>query len=348
MRPLRGRLPSPAIVALLAGLAVLARGPAAHAAEPRISGVLFGDAYWVLSHHEKAIQDRTGFWFRRIYVTADQDLADGVAGRIRLEASDPGDFTTRSRLTPFVKEAYVRWSLGRHAITAGLSTAPTWAEVEPVWGYRGVEKTPLDLHRMGSPVDLGVALSGALGEGRRTGYRLMLANGGGVESEADRGKKVMASVIERLPSGLLVELYGDYEGRPGETDRATVQGFAGWVSERGRFGALLARQVREVAGGPDVALDLLSIFGSWNARGLVRLLGRYDRMFDRNPDAAKVPYLVLSPRGEVNFILFGVDVPVRGGVHIVPNVEAVVYSNAEGQEPDDDVLARVTLVASWP
>ncbi len=325
--------------------AVSAAGAAA--AEPEVSGVIFGDAYWFVSHHEKSIQDRTGFWFRRVYLTVDHEMEPGIDARVRFELNDPGDFVTRSRLQPYLKEANVRWALGRSRLEVGLFNTPTWYESEKLWGYRHVEKTPLDFQRMGTRVDTGIGVHGTLGPDNNTLYRIMLANGSGTETESNRGKKVMGAIGEQFSSGILAEIYLDYEDRDGETDRTTLQGLMGRSTESSRWGALFARQIREQPG-EDLDLDVLSVFAARQVRPTVWLIGRYDRTFDANPEADRIAYFVLSPDADQNFFLVGADFGLRGGIHVIPNIEAVVYSDADGPTPDDVVIARLTFSASWP
>ena len=331
-------------VALVASLAPRV----AHAAAPSFSGVLFGDAFWVVSHNDKSIQDRTAFWLRRVYFTMDQPLDEGMDARVRLEMNDPGDFTSRSRLTPYLKEGWVQWTWGDHALVAGLGPTPTWHQVEAIWGYRFLEKTPLDLQRLGQPTDLGVAMNGAFGPEKRGVYRVMLSNGSGTSSEPDKGKKVMGSVGQSLASGLVIEIYGDIEARPGSTNRSTVQCFVGRSAETMRWGVQFARQVQERPGASDLDIDLLSAFATWKARENVWLIGRFDRLFDPNPEADDIPYLELDPTAEQTVLIGGIDFVLRGKVHLVPNIEAVVYSVDGGTGPDDDILARLTLYVPWP
>jgi len=78
------------------------------AQSPQFSGYMFGDYYYVAASHNPDLEERNGFWLRRIYFTFDQEIAEGWSVRLRTEMSQPGDFTSGSKMNPVVKDAYVK------------------------------------------------------------------------------------------------------------------------------------------------------------------------------------------------------------------------------------------------
>lgn len=314
----------------------------------RISGYAFGDAYFVAANHNPDFEQLNGLWIRRAYLTFDSDLSDDLAFRMRLEMNSPGDFSSDSKLNPHVKDLYVRWSRSDHQILLGISPTPTWAVVEPFWGYRSVEKTAVDLQKMGSARDFGVAVRGRVDGAGVVRYHAMIANGSGTRGETNRGKKAALSFSLHPDSGFLVEVYGDYEGRPNNADRATMHGFLGWQNDRGRIGFFAARQWREVNGGVDLNLDVVSIFGTLKLGKGITLLARYDRMLAPNPDADSVPYLPMAPTSESTLMLAGIDFTLHEHLHLIPNVETVIYSDRVGvTTPGTDVIGRVTFFVTF-
>ncbi|MCH7805200.1 MAG: hypothetical protein IH937_14120, partial [Acidobacteria bacterium] len=124
----------------------------------KISGLAFGDFYWAAASHDESLKDRNGFWFRRIYLTFDKAMTEQLDMRLRLQMNSAGDFRSDTRLNPFAKDVYLRWKVtDQHQAYLGLSATPTWNVVQDFWSYRSLEKTVLDLQRMGAPRDLGVA-----------------------------------------------------------------------------------------------------------------------------------------------------------------------------------------------
>lgn len=308
----------------------------------KVSGYLFGDAYAVAQHHDGAIEGQNGFWLRRGYLTFDFAVADPWTARFRLEANSPGDFKTSATLVPFVKDAYLARKGKKADLFIGIQPSPTWEFTESFWGYRSVEKVPLDLYRMGSSRDFGLGFKGKVSD--KISYHAVLGNGAGVGSETNEGKKAMLAVAFQPTKQLVVEVYGDLEARPLSTDRTTYQIFAGWKATKSRYGLQYASQDRQATSGPDQTLSVGSIFGVWDLSAKVSLLGRVDRSFDPNPEADKIPYLVLAKNMEFDFAVVGVDYKVNKKISIIPNVEYVAYRDTNGvSAPENNLTARVTL-----
>ena len=113
----------------------------------RISGYMFGDYYYFQDDHDSKFIDQSGFWFRRIYLTYDHNLGPKFATRLRFEVNSPGNMTS-SALTPYVKDASLRWTYhGTHQAWFGIFPTPTFEFIEGFWGLRHIEKTPADLYR---------------------------------------------------------------------------------------------------------------------------------------------------------------------------------------------------------
>jgi hypothetical protein len=310
-----------------------------------IGGYFFGDAYWVAAHHDPAIEDENGFWFRRAYLRFDTRVSDAIDVRVQFEANSPGDFgATSENLEPYLKDLWVRWRFGRSEIWAGLAPSVTWDLVEAHWGYRHVEKTPPDLYRWGSSRDIGLAVRGDIDRQRRVRYHVMLGNGEGTRNETDDGKKVMASLSFHPAAAWSFEVQGDHDDRPGTTDRATGQAFAGYRTERGRLGLQYLRQVREVEGGEDLELDVASIYGVLQLTPQLKLVSRIDRNFDPIPDGDAIDYIAFDTTAESTFALLGFDIALHEQIDLIPNVEAVFYDSlGAAGTPDDDLIARATL-----
>ncbi len=308
-----------------------------------ISGLIFGDAYAVARHHDPEIDGQWGFWLRRGYLTFDAALAGTWSARFRLEVNSPGDFESSAKMTPFVKDAYVAWKGKGHELYFGISPSPTFERVEGFWGYRAVEKTPLDLYRLGSSRDFGVAWKGSAAGGKLATHA-MLGNGAGEGGETNEGKKGMLSVAFLPTKQLVFELYADAEDRPDSTDRTTFHAFAGYRGVRSRWGVEYATQKRQAAEGPDQTVTVASVFGVWDLGEKLTLLARVDRAFDGIPDAGAIPYLGLASDTKFDLVLVGLDYRIHRMVSVIPNVEYVAYRQTGGQPaPGDDLIARLTL-----
>src|SRR5687768_12218538 len=124
---------------ILAVLLIFASAAAAQETQPstKISVVAFGDYYWVAENHNESIENRNGFWIRRIFLSVDQILGPSLTARLRFEANQPGDFTSSTTLQPFVKDAWLRWKQSDAlTVIAGMTPDPVVQSAEDFWGYR--------------------------------------------------------------------------------------------------------------------------------------------------------------------------------------------------------------------
>jgi hypothetical protein len=326
--------------------------PQAEDAPPpfRISGLVFGDYYYVAGSHRDELVDQNGFWVRRVYLTYDHKLSEAFSVRLRLEANSRGDFRSTGVVTPYFKDAWLRWAFGAHSLTAGLAPTLNIDFVDAFQGYRQIEKNPFDLYRWDSSRDLGVVLQGGLGKERRTRYGFQFGNGSGSGSETDASKSVRGELSHRFASGLVLEAYADWQDRPEGRDFSTLAGLLGWQEKGWRASLQYGHQRRREAGteGEDLSLDFLSAFAAVQVSSRVTLVGRVDRNFDPIPGGETIDYMPFSDQAPSVFGYAAVDVTLAKIVHLIPNVEMTVYDQAEdGTTPGTDVVPRLTLFFSW-
>ena len=316
----------------------------------KISGLVYGDYYYIAQNHRDELVDQNGFWLRRLYFTYDHTLSKSLSLRVRLEANSKGDFESSGVNTPYVKDAWLKWAFGAHALTIGLAPTPNIDFVDTFQGYRSVEKNPFDLYRWDSSRDLGLLLQGALGKDKRTRYSFQFGDGSGTGSETDASKAVRGQLAHRFARGLALEAYADWQDRPDGRDVSTVEAFAGWQEKAWRASLQYGHQERREAGsgGTDLSLDFLSAFAAVQASPRVTVLGRVDRNFDPIPNGETIEYMPFSDQATSVFGYVGVDVTLAKSVHLIPNVEMTVYGEAaDGSTPGTDLVPRLTLFFSW-
>lgn len=309
----------------------------------KVSGYVFGDAYGLIDHHNPAVEDQTGFWIRRGYLTFDSAITDTWSSRLRFEVNSPGNFTTNGLLDPYVKDAYLAWKDEVRELYFGMSPSPTWDFIESFWGYRQIEKTPLDLYRMGNSRDIGIAYKDTAAGGK-VFYHAMVGNGAGTGSETNEGKKAMFSIGYNLTPSFTAQFYADYEDRPNHTNRNTWQGFLGLRTEQARYGLLYAWQNREQQGAPDAPVSVASIFGAWNLTEKSSFMARYDHSFEGYPDANQIPYLVFANNTKFDFAILSWSYQYNTQISFGPNLEYTMYHETDGvAAPDNDLMIRGTL-----
>lgn len=315
----------------------------AQAQNTEVSGQVFGDYYGVAAHHNETLEGRHGLWFRRVRLTVDHEIDESWVVRLRTDASQPGDFTSNASMTPFVKDAYLRWSNGEHTAYLGLTSTPTWGLVEEVWGYRPVEKTALDLYKFGSSRDIGLSVQGHLGSETPVRYHIMVGNGSGTGAEVNTGKKAMLSLaVTPLPS-VIIEAYGDVEETGDGEGYYTLQGALYYQVEEGRVGVQYAHQTQYQDAAPDAGFDIFSIFGRVRLNDDVNAFARFDRQFQPNPAGDEISYIRMATTANTNFVVGGLDFALGDQVRLMPNIEAAFYDNPDGPTPGADVLPRLTF-----
>ncbi|MDX1637790.1 MAG: porin [Balneolaceae bacterium] len=315
------------------------------------SGVIFSDYYWIAASHNNDIEGENGFWIRRVYFTYDKELGDSFSARFRLEGSSPGDFQSVSKISPVVKDLYLRWQNGQHQIEAGISSTPTWGLVEDVWGYRSVEKSPLDLQSFSSSRDFGLSFEGELDPEGRMNYHFMFGNGNSNKSENNRGKKFMLSLGYELSDHWVVEIYGDYSDNIRKQDWVTLQGFTGYQSDDLNFGFLFVHQHRKnqtaftTGDRMDLNLQLASAFTNFTISPTTRGFFRVDHSFDPIRGVEDTDYFPLSNLAPSTIIIGGVDFDLGQNIHLMPNIETVFYEESDltGITPESGVVPRLTL-----
>ena len=316
----------------------------------RISGLVYGDYYYVAANHRPELEDQNGFWIRRVYLTYDHTLSKALSVRARLEANSKGDFESTGVNTPYFKDLYLRWAFGSHSLSVGMAPTANIDFVDAFQGYRSIEKNPFDLYRWDSSRDLGLQVQGGLGKTGRTRYSFQFGNGSGTGSEVDQSKAVRGQLSHRFASGLVLEGYADWQDRPDGRDVSTLEAFAGWQEKGWRASLQYGRQERREAGpgGSDLSLDFLSAFAAVQVSPKVALVGRVDRNFDPIPGGETIDYMPFAEQVKSVFGYAGVDLSLHEKVHLVPNVLMTAYGEAEDRTtPGTDVMPRVTLFFSW-
>ena len=297
------------------------------AGEIKVKGYAFGDYYYVASGTNK---EQNGFQIRRIYLTADKPFNERFSSRVRLEANDAG-FGANAKMTTAIKDAYLKYKKDGRSVVIGLSPTPTWSLTEKIWGYRSIEKTIIDLNKVGSSRDLGILAETRLDADGKASVQVMFGNGNSNKSEVDNGKKAYLRLDLRPTSAFGASIYADYESRPADQDRTSLGGLL-YTSSKGRaFGLEGIWQNRKNAvAGADIAVRGLSLFGRAKVDDRYGFFGRVD-YYDPNDSTGD---------DAVTRMFAGVDITPHEDVHIMPNVIVESYQDSA---VDTVLIPRVTV-----
>ena len=336
-------------LSLISIVLYLISSPSVFADGGKISGLYFGDYYYITAHHNEDLKSRNGFWTRRVYLTYDQKLNETFSSRVRFEMNSPDGLAGEGgKNVPYVKDAYLKISPkdSSHSIYLGRSMVPTYAVLVKLWGYRAVEKSMPNLQKYGSTRDLGIAMRGKVPGVDMLSYHAMVGNGAGTGAETDKYKRGYLSGTLKPSGGVIVHGYMDLEIRDAGMNRTTFMGLLGYQMDDYRAGVQFSHQIRgQGEGEEDVTIQGVSVFGAAAINpDKVWWFGRVDKMLSVNPGAPKIAYTPISGDAKSNTIITGLDYRLAKNLHIIPNVFMVIYDSPEvGEKPDADMMARVTL-----
>ena len=121
----------------------------------KFSGLVFYNYTYDLT--ENAAND-DGFGLNRVYFTYTQDLSKGISYKFQtdIENSD-SEFKE-----VYLKNAMVNWESPIGKLTIGLQGMNVFNVTEKTWGFRFLEKSPMDKHKFSSSADMGIGYSGIL------------------------------------------------------------------------------------------------------------------------------------------------------------------------------------------
>jgi len=313
-----------------------------HLPSMSIGGLLFGDLYFVSSHHTDDGDGAVGAVVRRGYLTFDSDFSENWFGRMRFELNQSGELETYDFEVSF-KDLYLGWNLGRQKLLLGLSPTPTFDLIESVWSFRYLVRTPMDLQGVASR-DNGVSLKGPLNKSGTLGYRAMFGAEADFGNETDDGRKWMWALSWEPAPNWIIGLYTDHERLSGPTDRTTIQAFVGYKTDMLSWGAQYSHQDRE----EDPTLELASAF-VWNRVGdKTRLVGRVDRLIKPSPRGNNISYLPFDPTAPATTLIGGLEFQPSPHFFLTPNFVWTRYDrNDEGIRPRTDFHLRLTLFINF-
>ena len=152
----------------------------------KMSGVSYFDYTYDLT--EDAPND-DGFSLSRTYLTYKNDISDELSYKFQ---TDVGNLTLidikddrwkiENRFVVYLKKAQLDWKSPIGKITLGMQGMNMFNVKEKTWGFRFLEKSPMDLHKFSSSADMGVGYSGKMGD---MSYSALMTNGSGYKSQED-------------------------------------------------------------------------------------------------------------------------------------------------------------------
>jgi hypothetical protein len=318
-----------------------------------IKGYMIAEWYWITDHHtgsDDGFKGNRGLWFRRIYFTYNNKLSDTVKMRLRFEMNSP-QFESNT-LVAYVKDAWIDFKLADNInLKAGILDPPIFTHLEGTWGYRSLEKTPLDLYKWTSSRDFAVGLYGG-NKFRWGGY---FGQGSSNKGEADNGKKVYGHV-EYADKGLSVTVNGHYEHRKKIIDEFLFHPYVTYSSKWGRVGFEYAYRDERVKPEEDdektYKYNLISAFVVFSASEKIDIIFRFDKNWGsgyyQNWKGSGIDYVPFADYSEPSFLIGAVSLNVIKNVWLIPNIKYTTYADPKedgkiDEKPGDDMYVNLTL-----
>jgi len=259
--------------------------------------------------------NRSGFQFRRIYLTFEKQLASNLHTRLRFMMANK-DYI-ESGMAAEVKDAYITWQyLDNHSVTGGIVGSPAFGVITDYWGYRLMEKSASDIFGIRSSRNFGIALTGNFVKNKLQ-YHLAYGNGQGSKSESvvNNDKLLALSLKYYFMDNLFLEIYGDRK----DCDNYTEQGFLAYENEYFRTGAQYTYQNKK---GNNI--NLVSMPLILKISNNFKVVTRASRYAEDEDVSSKY--------------LLGLDFSYVKNLQIMPNIMYMDY-----EENKSDILSRFTV-----
>ena len=273
-------------------------------------GKVGGKVYFDYSYN-KDNSVTNSFEIRRVYFSYSKALTKNISYKF---TTDVGRTSSDKRLSAYLKVAALSWKTQYGKFVFGLQGLNIFNVEEHNWGFRFIEKAPMDKNHFASSADLGIGYFLKLA--KKLNLSAMITNGGGYKKmELNNYKKYSFQLLygdaKISKGGFNVGASASFEG----FDKGTVSGtttvfggFAAYSTGKIRFGGEYDLMNQS---GYDVTKSIISVFADVKFSKIVEAFARVD-LFDPNTsvDNDGNTYIV----GGLNFV------PAKG-FSIAPNVK---------------------------
>jgi hypothetical protein len=269
-----------------------------------ISGVTYFD-------YSAGPDQSNGFEIRRSYFTYETEVSKGIKFKFQLDVGRQKNDDYNQQLYAYLKNAKVTWDGPVGRLTFGLQGMNVFDVQEKTWGYRFIEKSPMDLYRYASSADLGVGYAVTVGGWHGS---LLVTNGGGYKRvESDPYKKVSGQIFygkKKLSEAVGFNAGGVFTYEPTATDPRVIFGvFGGFAGDGLRWGA----EWEQMQNGVQTPSRIIAVYGNYRLLEKLDLFGRWDQA------------------DEEWYTIAGINYRPGNGLEIAPNIR---YTAQNGGNPE--------------
>ena len=306
-------------------------------AEGKISGVGFFDYTYDLTE-EASGADKSSFAFNRIYFTYSNTISDQISFKFQTDVGrfDLVDYDKEAKIATidespemghlfaYIKKAQLDWKSPISKITLGMQGMNVFNVTEKTWGFRFIEKSPMDKHKFSASADMGIGVSGKFND---ISYSLLSTNGVGYKKEEnDAFKKTSIQLVYgekklvkndgfNVGTSLSFESYYD----DGDYMESVMAFFGGYAGNGFRVGAEFDTKTDSKT---ELSEQIIAFYGSYkftdDFEGLM-----YIDMYDSNTDVDK---------NSETYIIAGLNYYPTKGLTITPNVRIISFEDGSDSE----------------
>ncbi len=314
------------------------------------------------------------FQIRRAYLGYDYNFspkfsAYAVLAHEELGGTSGSNQDAGGNNSTYLKYVYLKWAdiFPKSNLLIGQMPTLSFAtgnNTEPLWGYRSVSRTIMDMHNIDASSDMGVSLQGALWSAKEgdkpmlLGYMVQVGNGNSAKPENDIFKKVRGNVyMKLLNQKLTLGLYGDYNIKQYQPYHQTTTTFKAYAHYRTDWFSIGAEVFQQTNGNGDIyqttstakadtadgAQMGVSLFGS--SRIIKDKLNFFANVAYYTPDSkfssSNYKYLSTATGGNNSttsfytqtFLVAGFDYTPNPRIHIMPNIWYSQYNTIASATP---------------
>jgi len=286
-------------------------------AKAEINGLAFYDYEYNLSK-EVFGAEKNSFSFKRVYFTYKSLISDDLSFTFQTDVGNIGD---DPGLTSYLKKAQLNWN-GPLNISLGMQGMNMFNVKENNWGFRFIEKSPMDKHKFSSSSDMGIGISG---NKNNLSYNLLITNGSGYKKqETDAYKKTSIQFVygdKKLNDKYGINLGTAFSHEPYSINdtRKVISFFNGFANNKLRVGSEYDLKIDT---GLNNTEQIIAFYSSYqlnnNFEGLV-FIDIYD------------PDIKLNQNLET-YMIFGLNYNPTKGFILSPNIRMNFYENVNVNE----------------
>lgn len=268
------------------------------------------------------------FSIKRLYLTYEMKIIDDIKIKVTTDIIEP---KKDNAWFSYQKYAYLNWKTTMGDLVFGLQGMNVFNIAEKTWGYRFIEKSPMDEHKFASSADMGLGFKKTLAD--KVHLHLTVTNGGGYKkAEQDKYKKFAAQAVYGVmdlwkSSGYNAGAvwtteaynYGFTDSTKGSVkNKSVIALFGGFAQGALRLGGEFDRFIDN---GKTVTKQIVAVYGNYQVAKHVSFYGRYE-IYD--PDTE------INKDGET-LIITGLNVSPTKGFNIAPNLRYCVPESGDAE-----------------